>query len=69
MLKTATAAAFAASVLFAPSISEAKGCIKGALVGGIVGLTAITACWVLPPVASSDATRPMRNRNSSRGIP
>ena len=37
MIKTATAAALACLALFAPSVSEAKGCIKGALIGGIVG--------------------------------
>jgi hypothetical protein len=37
MLKTATAATLTALVLLAPSVSEAKGCIKGALVGGVAG--------------------------------
>jgi hypothetical protein len=37
MIKVATAAAFACLVLFAPSVSEAKGCIKGALIGGVAG--------------------------------
>ena len=37
MLKTATAAALASLVLLVPSVSEAKGCIKCALIGGIAG--------------------------------
>jgi hypothetical protein len=37
MLKTAMAAALTALVLLAPSVSEARGCIKGALIGGIAG--------------------------------
>jgi hypothetical protein len=37
MIKVATAAALASLVLFAPSVSEAKGCIKGAFIGGIAG--------------------------------
>jgi len=37
MIKTAAGAALACLVLFAPSVSEAKGCIKGALIGGVAG--------------------------------
>jgi hypothetical protein len=37
MIKAAAGAALASLVLFAPSVSEAKGCIKGALLGGVAG--------------------------------
>jgi hypothetical protein len=37
MIKVAAGAALASLVLLAPSVSEAKGCIKGAFIGGIAG--------------------------------
>jgi hypothetical protein len=50
MIKTVAGAALASLVFFAPSVSEAKGCIKGALIGGVAGhhglLGAAAGCLV-----------------------
>jgi hypothetical protein len=54
MIRVATAAALAFLVLLAPSVSEAKGCFKGALIGGVAGhfaghhglLGAVAGCLV-----------------------
>ena len=37
MAKIGTAMALAIALVLAPSVSQAKGCIKGALVGGVAG--------------------------------
>ena len=37
MRKIVTAISFAIVMLLAPSVSQAKGCIKGALIGGVAG--------------------------------
>ena len=37
MRKIVTAAAFGIVLLLAPSVSQAKGCIKGTLIGGVAG--------------------------------
>ena len=59
MKSIATLLAVAAFTLAANS-ADAKGCLKGAFVGGVAGATmpAITACSARPPAASTAATTP-----------
>ena len=56
-------AALALAVTAATVSADAKGCIKGAIVGGVAGTSpAIMACWERPQAALSVTTRPRSAR-------